>query len=137
MWVRMPDVGGVKIPERTRRDVESRIRKTAEENFKGKYRELLIRFSGKFCYVDALCEPYVSDGWPPKDGPESREEYVERLRSTPVHICRLRHYAQDRWGFGFFTYSNEKYEPSVFPDGDFTGMAEEAFLVCANVHLAD
>jgi hypothetical protein len=35
----------------------------------------------------------------------------------------------------YYTYSNEKYELSVYPDGEFFGKPEEAFLVSAEVYL--
>lgn len=34
-------------------------------------------------------------------------------------------------GFAFYTYSNEKYELSVFPDGSFRGKPEDAFAASA------
>jgi hypothetical protein len=52
-----------------------------------------------------------------------------------VHLCRLRYFGDDRWGFAFYTYSNEKYELSVFSDGDFIGTPEDAFLISAGVYL--
>jgi Tol biopolymer transport system component len=84
-----------------------------------------------------ITEPEDSPGWPPPDWPESREEYLERLRNTPTHLCRLRYFGdEERWGFAFYTYSNEKYELSVFPSGDFFGTPEEAFDTAAGVYLA-
>jgi len=38
------------------------------------------------------------------------------------------------WGFAFYTYSNEKYELSVFPDGSFYGSPESA-LASATMYL--
>ena len=40
------------------------------------------------------------------------------MRATPVHLCRLRYFGDEqRWGFGFFAYSSEKYELRYFrPD---------------------
>ena len=51
---------------------------------------------------------------------------------------------QKRWGFDpesggvniYFTYSNEKYELSVFPSGEFFGTPEEAFDTAARVYLS-
>lgn len=131
IWVFNPDAGGKKIPDSVKFDVEKRIKSVAEENFKGKYTRLDIRFMGQFCYIDAYQEPEVSDNWPPKDWPETREEYIERLRNTPVHLCRLRYFGDERWGFAFYTYSNEKYELSAYPNGEFFGKPEDAFLVSA------
>ena len=67
--------------------------------------------------------------------PETREEFLERLRNTPVHLCRLRYFGDDRWGFAFFTYSNQKYELAMYPSGQFSGTPEEAFITSAMVYL--
>jgi hypothetical protein len=95
-----------------------------------------IRFRGQFCYIDAYTEPEpLTPSWPPADWPETREEYQERLRNTPTHLCRLRYFGRDDWGFAFFAYSSEKYELAVFPSGEFFGPPEEAFRVSAEAYL--
>jgi hypothetical protein len=53
------------------------------------------------------------------------------MRNTPIHLCRLRYFGADNWGFAFYTYSHEKYELSVFPNGSFTGIPEDAFTAAA------
>ena len=130
-WVYDPGYGGIKVPEHKKREVKRRIEQFAAENYAGKYTRLEIRFRGKFCYIDAYTEPFVADGWPPDDWPETREEMIERLRNTPNHLCRLRYFGDDKWGFAFYAYSSEKYELSVFPDGSFTGKPEDAFVASA------
>ena len=62
---------------------------------------------------------------------ETREEALERLQNTPTHLCRLRYFGNDEWGFAFYTNSHEKYEVSVYPNGEFTGKPEDAFLTSA------
>ena len=90
-WVFTADRGGTPIPEPVRRRTEERIRRHAEQHFAGCYTRLEIRFHGQFCYIDAYPEPAPPPaGWPPADWPERREEYLERLRSTPTKLCRLR-----------------------------------------------
>ena len=131
MWGFNPDSGGKKIPESKKREVTERIQKFAGENYAGMYTRLDIRFRSQFCYIDAYTEPDVSDGWPPEDWAETREEMIERLRNTPTHLCRLRYFGGDDWGFAFYAYSSEKYELSIFPDGSFTGKPEDAFEVSA------
>ncbi len=133
MWMFSPNSGGKKIPEMTKMSTEARIERYAEEHFAGRYTRLEIRFRGQFCYIDAYREP--EPDWPPPGWPESREEYVERMKNTPTHLCRLRHFGGDRWGFAFYTYSNNRYELSVFPSGDFFGTPEEAFHVSAEMYL--
>ena len=63
------------------------------------------------------------------------EAYLERLRNTPIPLCRLRYFGGDRWGFALYTFSQEKYELSVFPNGEFFGRPEEAFLLAASFYL--
>lgn len=61
---------------------------------------------------------------------ETREEYCERLRSTPVHLCRLRYLGRDdAWSMDFYTYSNERYEPCSFGNGSAIGTPEQAFAI--------
>jgi len=135
-WVRNPDSGGVTISEAVKRRTEQRIKRYAEEHLAGRYTRLEVRFRGQFCYVDAYTEPEDLPGWPPPDWPETREEHLERLRNTPTHLCRLRYFGdEERWGFAFYTYSNDKYELSVFPSGDFFGTPEEAFATSAETYL--
>ena len=134
-WVFDPDAGGKKIPETVKRDIEQRIHAVANEQFSGRYKRLDIRFRGQFCYIDAYTEPRISENWPPPGWPETKEEYLDRMRNTPVYLCRLRYFGNDKWGFAFYTYSNEKYELSVYPNGQFIGTPEEAFLTSAMVYL--
>ena len=138
-WVWSPDRGGLRIPEPVQRRTEARLRRCAEEYFAGRYTRLEIRFRGQFCYIDAYTEPEEpGPDWPPADWPETREEYLERLRTTPIHLCRLRYFGdEERWGFGFFAYSSEKYELSVFPSGEFFGPPADAFQVSAQLYLPE
>jgi hypothetical protein len=135
-WVFDPDSGGIKIPETVKRRTENRLRRYAETHFADRYTRLDIRFRGQFCYVDAYTEPESLENWPPPDWPEDREEFMQRLRNTPKHLCRLRYFGdENQWGFAFYTYSNERYELSVFPSGGFFGQPEEAFHASAGVYL--
>jgi hypothetical protein len=135
-WFFDPDSGGVKIPDAVKIRTGSRIQKYADENFSGKYIRLDIHFHGQFCYIDAYTEPEIPLGLPPSNLPETQEEYIERLRNTPTHLCRLRFFGdEDKWGFAFYSYAGEKYEMSVFPDGEFTGKPEDAFQVSAEAYL--
>ena len=63
---------------------------------------------------------------------ETREQWIERLRNTPTHLCRIRYFGnEERWTFAFYTYAHEKYEPSFFITGDDHGTPEEAFETSA------
>jgi hypothetical protein len=136
-WVFDPNSGGKKIPPAVQQRTEQRIRRYAEAHFAGKYTRLDIRFRGQFCYIDAYTEPEPpGPNWPPPDWPETREQMLERLRNTPTHLARLRYFGNEEgWGFAFYTYSNERYELSVFPSGEFHGPPEDAFEAAANAYL--
>jgi hypothetical protein len=135
-WAFTPDRGGTPIPEPVRRHTAERIRRHAQQHFAGSYTKLDIRFHGQFCYIDAYTEPAPPpDDWPPPGWPETREDYLQRLRATPTRLCRLRYFGGDRWGFAFYTYSNDRYELSVFPSGEFLGPPEQAFQVSAKAYL--
>ncbi len=136
-WVFDPDYGGVRVPDVVKARTSERIRRYAEEHFRGLYTRLEIRFCGQFCYIDAYTEPpEPGPNWPPESWGETREQYLERLRNTPTHLCRLRYFGkEDGWGFAFYTYSHERYELSVFPSGEFFGPPEEAFRVSAECYL--
>lgn len=63
---------------------------------------------------------------------------MERLRNTPLHLCRLRYFGdEEKWSMAFYTYSREKYEPCVFDTGSFHGTPEEAFETAAVYLRAD
>ena len=101
-WVRDPNSGGVKIPEKVRERVKQRILQYAENHYSGKYIRIDVRFRRQFCYIDAYKEPYLAPDFPPPDFPESREEYLERLRNSPIHLCRLRYFGDENaWSFSF------------------------------------
>ncbi|MDO8726391.1 MAG: hypothetical protein Q7J35_10025 [Candidatus Methanoperedens sp.] len=131
MWVFSPNSGGKKIPDLVRIDVEKRINDVAEQQLKGKFIRLDLSFKGQFCYIDAFTEPAVDENWNEELLQETREEHIERLRNSPLHLCRLRYFDKDKWGFAFYNYSNEKYELATYPDGEFFGKPEDAFLASA------
>jgi hypothetical protein len=136
-WQRDPDSGGVKINDSVKHQVKQRIIKFAETNLAGRYTKLDIRFRDKFCYVDAYSEPEepVIKEWPP-DFPETREEHIERMRNTPIHLCRLRYFGdKDEWGLAFYSYAHNDYETSVFPNGKFFDTPEMAIEAAADFHL--
>ena len=96
------------MPPAVRERTEQRILRHAEKHFAGKYTRLEIRFRAQFCYIDAYTEPSLPKDWPPEGWQETREQYVERLRNTPTHLCRLRYFGdEERWAFAFFAYSSE------------------------------
>ncbi len=91
-----------------------------------------IRFRGALCYIDAYTEPEQPSAASLRALGETRGQYLERLRSTPVHLCRLRFLGrEDAWSMAFFTYSHERYEACSFHNGSWTGTPEEAFEIGA------
>lgn len=129
-WVRDPHYGGVKIPDALKRRTEQRILAHAAKHYAGTYSRLDIRFRGALCYIDAYQDP-PKNAAPVPDLGETLEEHRERLRNTPLHLCRLRYCGQDQWSVAFFTYSHMKFEPCVFDNGSFFGTPEEGLDVGA------
>jgi hypothetical protein len=131
--------GDAKIPDTVKQRTEGRIQAVAAEEFPGRYLRLDIRFRGQFCYIDAYTDPDdEGPDWPPAHWSGSREEYLERMRETPIRLCRLRYFGdEDAWGFAFYTASSNKYERAIYPDGESRGSPEDAFRVSAGVYLAE
>jgi hypothetical protein len=130
--VKDPHSSGVKIPERLKETVKNRILSYAEAHYAGKYTRIEVRYKGHFCYIDAYTEPFVPEDYDPLTFGETREERIESLRKTPIHLCRLRYQGnEEQWTMAFYTYSHNKYEPSVFDHGGFFGTPEEAFQASA------
>jgi hypothetical protein len=136
-WVRDPDHGGVKIPPNVQDRTRRRILAHAEKHYAGRYTRIDVRFRGQFCYIDAYIEREAPSNMPPPEWGISREQYIEEVQNTPLHLCRLRYFGnEEEWSLGFYTYSHEKYELSVFANGSFYGTPEEAFEIGA-VYLQD
>ena len=131
-WVFRPDAGGVKIPPAVRTRIAKRITAYDEAHYAGKFTRLGIRFHGVFCYIDAYTEPEEPDKRLLETTGETREQFLERLRAIPTHLCRLRYFGdEESWGLAFYTYSNERYELCVFRSGSFFGTVEEGFDIGA------
>lgn len=127
-----PQAGGTKIPGRIQSEITKRIQDYACEHYAGKYNRIDVRFKGQFCYLDAYVEPGVPEQYDPAIYGETLEARLERLRNTPLHLCRLRYFNDmDHWTLAFYTYSHEKYEPCVFQNGSWHGTLEEAFDIGA------
>ena len=101
-------------------------------HYVGKYVRLDVRFRGALCYIDAYTEPQEPSPGLLRATGETREEFLERVRSIPLHLCRLRYFGnEESWSMAFYTYSNERYEPCAFDNGTFHGTPEEAFEIGA------
>jgi hypothetical protein len=130
-----PHSGGMKIPEPLQEKIRRRIVTHAEKRYAGRYAPLDLRFKGALCYIDAYREPETrGEIW--KITGETRQQFIERMRATPLHLCRLRHFAAERWSVAFYTYSRERYGPCFLRSGEAFGTVEEGFDVGA-VYLSD
>jgi hypothetical protein len=132
IWMHDPHAGGTTIPSGMREATQRRIRAYADRRYAGTFSRLDIRFHGALCYVDAYVEPEPPSRRLLHVLHETREEYFNRVREIPLHLCRLRYFGgQKIWSMAFYTYSNERYEPCTFPNGAFYGTPEEGFEVGA------
>jgi hypothetical protein len=128
---------GKKIPDVVKMRTTRRILDCAEEHFAGKYTRIDVRYRGALCYIDAYEEPTLPPGFPYPGCTETAEEYLERLREEPIHLCRLRFLGnEEAWSMAMYTYSGERYEATVFEDGSMTGTPEDAFMLIANLYLS-
>ena len=136
IWSFDPHVGGVKATDAVRRETVARIERHAAAKYAGRYTRLDIRFRGSLCYIDAFTEPEVPTAELLELSGETAEQFRERLRSLPTHLCRLRFFSSDRWSVAFYTYSHNKYEPTYFDNGSEFGTPEQGFDIGA-VYLTD
>jgi hypothetical protein len=134
-WVFGPHSGGTRIPEPLKEQTTRRLLAHAEKRYAGRYIRLDVRFKGALCYIDAFREPDTRGSVWNVTG-ETRAQFVERMRSTPTHLCRLRHLGRDRWSVAFYTYSHERYEPCFLGSGEMIGTPEEGLDVGA-LYLTD
>ena len=132
IWVYTPHLGGRTIPAAVRQRTERRIVEHGQRRYAGQYTRLAVRFKGALCYIDAFIEPELPTRRQLQGLGETREEYIERRRDLPIHLCRLRYFGnEDAWTLAFFTYSDERYSPCVFPSGSDHGTPEEGLDVGA------
>ena len=130
-WVFDPHSGGRPIPGATQDMVRQRILDHAQRHYAGKFTRIDVRFHGVLCYIDAYKESPPDSEQLAKMCHVPLEEYIEGFRNTPTHLVRLRHFDLERWSLAFYTYSNERYEPCVYPHGSWFGTVEQAFDVGA------
>jgi hypothetical protein len=119
-----------------RRATKAAILDHGQRYFDGRYRELDVHFKAQFCYVDAYLEPAepVADG-ESADAGGARGEDLERIRSSAPQLCRLWFFAPDRWSLAIYSYAQERYEASVFGNGEFVGRPQDGFDLAANLYF--
>ena len=133
-WVYNPHTGGKSIPPGVQARTERRILDYAAKHYPGRFSRIDVRFRGALCYIDVYSEPAMPRGSAPPPC-ETRGQWLERLRNTPMHLCRIRYFGnEDRWSFAWYTYSheNEEYAPSLLITGEDHGSPEEAFETSAH-----
>ena len=106
-WVYDPHSGGIKIPPHLHDGLCQRAGAFARTRPWYPRIQLKLRFKNQFCYVDTI------------------EEGDKRL----LPLCRLRHFTPHRWSLALFTYSNERYVPCLFSDGQWEGTLEAALEI--------
>ena len=102
-----PPSGGLKIPPKIQSSTIDQAHSYAATRPWHADFQLNLRFKNQFCYLDA----------------SKKEE-----DSFP--LGRLRYFGQDNWSLALYTYSNERYEPCIFPSGNWFGTLEEAIDLC-------
>ena len=126
-----PHTGNKPIPEAVQNAVRMRILNHARDKYAGKYQKIDVRFDDDLCFIDAFRNPEPGSEVVAALTHETREQYVERIRNTPVHLVRLGYFDEDRRSLSFYTYSHERYEPCSYPNGESLGTVEQAFDVGA------
>jgi hypothetical protein len=111
-WVYSPHAGGKSILFPVKIRTERRVLDLAAKHYPGRFSRIDVRSRGTLCYIDVYSEPDMPRGIAPPPG-ETRDQWFDRLGSTPTHLCRIRYFGnEDRWSFAWYTYAHEKYEPS-------------------------
>jgi hypothetical protein len=104
----------VKIPDSTRRSLDSRLSAHAREHWPD-LAGVSLRFRSQFAYVDGQIV----------DGPT-------------IPLCRLRYGGiASVWGFAIYRASHDDYEDSCLRNGIMGGSPEEALDCACGLYLAD
>jgi hypothetical protein len=134
-WYFNPARGGRHIPLVVQERTRKRILMLAGKRSGKKSTKVEVSFRGKFCYIDAYQKPLPPSRRLLTALGETKAQYLERMQSTPRHLCRLRYFLDDRWSLAIYAYSHERYEIAVFPNGHFVGTPEAAFGLCMETLL--
>ena len=126
VWVRKPHGP---IPKAVRDQLRVRLARHVRTKWKGRCREVAIRFRGAYAHIDAF--PAKRE-YLPRISPEERAI----IDATPTHLCRLGYLGIGGvWEYAFFKYSDEKYALSLVASGSFEATPEQAFDCAAGVYL--
>ena len=102
-WHLDPHSGGTKIPHAMFEELRTQVHAYEKTCSWYPQHSIKLRFKSQFCYVDS---------------------FEEGKNLSP--LCRLRYFKLRGWSFAFFTYSSERYEPCIFPSGEWFGTIEQA-----------
>lgn len=108
-WVYDPQNGGCKIPSCEHEKICKQAEAFARTRPWYPQIRLQLRFRNQFCYVGTV---------------------EQKRKGCVMPLCRLRYFREDRWSLAFFTYSNERYEPCIFSDGEWISTLEAAIELC-------
>ena len=108
MSINKPPKGGIKIPPDQQMNILTQAHAFALTRPWNVEYQLFLRFKGRFCYLD---------------GKHMNEENC-------FPLGRITYFEENVWALAFFTYSNLKYEPSIYRSGQWFGTLEEAIDIC-------
>jgi hypothetical protein len=99
--------GGVKISPKFQLIInEQAIAYAATRPWRAEF-QLQLRFKSQFCYLGA-----------------------SKKNEDAFPLGRLRYFDSNKWSLAFYKYSNEKYEPCLFPSGEWFGTFEQSIAIC-------
>jgi len=106
-WVYDPQSGGKKISLEHQEEICEQAEAFSKMRPWYSRTRLNLRFKNQFCYIDTL----------------------DLTDKKTLPLCRLRNLSRG-WSLALFTYSNERYQPCIFPDGNWEGSLEAAIELC-------
>jgi hypothetical protein len=103
------------IPESTKTSLGQRLRQRQRQRWPGGLAGVVVRFRGRFAYVDGELHP-----------------------GEVLPLCRLRYSGSaSLWGFAIYLASRDGYEDSVLPSGLPIGEPEQALDCACGLYLDD
>jgi hypothetical protein len=107
-WYFDPQSGGNKIPVKQFDALRKQVQAFAQTRKWFPKSQLSLRFKGQFCYMDER-----------KEG-----------EARPWPLARLRYFRDNVWSMAFYTWSHERFEPSILCNGEWQGTMEQVIETC-------
>lgn len=121
-WADNPHTAGKSIPPSIRARTERRIsRLRCQALLRKVHQDRCLRFHGALCYIDAYMEPDAPRESAPPSG-QTRGEWIEGLGTSETKTSGV-----SPW----YTYADEKYEPTFLLTDEDQGTPEDAFETAA------